>query len=275
MYSCFHLTRLYSVQRETALAQRDRIALAASERIAADLRALGVHAGDVVLVHASFKSLGPVAGGLETVFCGLAESVGSEGTLLLPALSYMQEPHHIHDARSTPCCVGALPEYVRLRQGTLRSLHPTHSLCGIGRHAEALFAEHHRDRTPCGPHSPFRKMIDLGAKIVMLGCGLRPNTTMHALEECVVPPYVFGEQCIYHITDLQGHSYERAYVQHGFDGWIQRYDRVADLPQAADFMRRGRVLEAETYVIETPQLKEAAVEAMQQSPFYFVEREST
>lgn len=118
-------------------------------------------------------------------------------------------------------------------------------------------------------------MIDLGAKIVMLGCGLRPNTTMHALEECVEPPYVFGEQCIYHITDLQGHSYEKAYVQHGFDGWIQRYDRVADLPQAADFMRRGRVLEAETYVIETPQLKEAAVEAMQQSPFYFVEREST
>ena len=68
---------------------------------------------------------------------------------------------------------------------------------------------------------------------------------------------------------------KKTYVQHGFDGWIQRYDRVADLPQAADFMRRGRVLEAETYVIETPQLKEVAVEAMQQSPFYFVEREPT
>ena len=40
-------------------------------------------------------------------------------------------------------------------------------------------------------------------------------------------------------------------------------------------MRSGRVLEAETYVIETPQLKEAAVEMMEQSPFYFVEREST
>lgn len=242
------------------------------EEVATNLRTLGVNAGDVILVHSSFKALGPVPGGLETVIRGLLAGVGREGTLLLPALSYMQDPHSIHDARNTPCCVGALPEYFRLRQGTLRSLHPTHSLCGIGRYVKALFAKHDRDHTPCGPHSPFRKMIDLKAKIVMLGCGLHPNTTMHAIEEFVEPPYVFGGECIYHITDLQGHTFEKTYIQHGFDGWRQRYDRVADLPEAARFMRRGRILEAETYVMDTPGLKEAAIKAMQQSPFHFVER---
>lgn len=246
----------------------------ARARMAADLHALGIEQGDVLLVHSSFKSLGPVPGGIETAIRGLLDSIGPEGTLLLPALSYMQEPHHLHDARSTPCCVGAIPEFFRLRQGTLRSLHPTHSQCGIGRHAEALFADHDKDHTPCGPHSPFRNMIDLGAKIVMLGCGLRPNTTMHAIEEFVEPPYVFGGECTYHITDLDGHTFEKTYIRHGFDGWRQRYDRVADLPEAADIMRSGRVLQAETHVLYTPLLKEAAIAAMQRAPFYFVEREA-
>ncbi len=245
-----------------------------SARMAADLCALGIEQGDVLLVHSSFKSLGTVPGGIETAIRGLLESVGSEGTLLLPALSYMQEPHHLHDARNTPSCVGAIAEFFRLRQGTLRSLHPTHSLCGVGRHVEALFADHNRDHTPCGPHSPLRTMIDLGAKIVMLGCGLRPNTTMHAIEEFVEPPYVFGGECTYHITDLGGHTFEKTYIRHGFDGWRQRYDRVADLSQAVDFMRTGRVLQAETHVLYTPLLKNAAIAAMQEAPFYFVERES-
>lgn len=247
----------------------------ASSRIAADLHALGVRAGDVLLVHSSLKSLGTVPGGPETVIRGLLTCIGSEGTLLLPALSYMQEPHHLHDARNTPCCVGAIPEHFRLRQGTLRSLHPTHSLCGVGRHVETLFAQHHKDHTPCGPHSPFRNMIDLGAKIIMLGCGLRPNTTMHAIEEFVEPPYVFGGECTYHITDLQGHAFDKTYIRHGFDGWRQRYDRVADLPEAPDILRTGRILQAETHVLSTPLLKQAAIAAMQRAPFYFVERESS
>ena len=45
-----------------------------SERIAADLRALGVKAGGVLLVHSSFKSLGPVPGGPPR--CGTPASCG-------------------------------------------------------------------------------------------------------------------------------------------------------------------------------------------------------
>ena len=243
-----------------------------SERIASDLEALGVQHGDIILVHSSLKSLGYVEGGAETVIQGLLKAVEEDGTLLLPALSYMQTPHHIHSTRETPSNVGAIPEYFRKREGTIRSIHPTHSVCGVGKAVSDLFGDHHLDRTPCGPNSPFRRMMDLGAKIVMLGCGLSPNTSMHTLEEYENPPYLFGRDCVYTITDWDGRRYEAKYRTHGFSGWRQRYDRVAKLPSSDSFIRSGSVLEAQTFVLNTNALRNAVLEKMRESPCFFVER---
>ncbi len=239
--------------------------------ISNDLRALGIRSGDVILVHSSLRSLGFVPGGPETVIRGLLAAVGEEGTLLLPALSYRQQPHHIHDNRRSPSNVGAIPEHFRLREGTKRSLHPTHSICGVDPAVDSLFRDHPLDTTPCGPHSPLNRMIDLGAKIIMLGCSLRPNTTMHALEEYVVPPYLFGPECEYTITDADGRTYRKVYTRHGFQGWAQRYDRVRELPRT-DFLTAGHVLEAETFVLETQPLREAVLARMRENPLFFVDR---
>ena len=242
-----------------------------AQRIAGDLRSVGVRPGDVILVHSSLRSLGFVPGGAETVIQGLLAAVGEAGTLLLPALSYNQQPPHVHDSRNSPSNVGALPEAFRRREGTQRSLHPTHSVCGVGPAVEALFAEHPLDTTPCGPHSPLNRMIDRGAKIVMLGCGLRPNTTMHALEEYVVPPYLFGGPVEYTITDWEGRTFTKTYTRHGFRCWRQRYDRVRELPRT-EFLTAGRVLEAETFVLDTQPLREQVLTRMREDPLFFVDR---
>ena len=242
-----------------------------TERIASDLKALGIQSGDVILVHSSLKSLGYVEGGPETVIQGLLRAIGDDGILLMPALSYMQNPHHIHSTRETPSNVGTIPEYFRKRAGTLRSVHPTHSVCGIGKAVSELFKYHYLDDTPCGTNSPFNKMINSGAKIIMLGCGLKPNTTMHTLEEYENPPYLFGEDCVYTITDWNGNTYEKKYRHHGFSGWTQRYDRVAQL-SSDHFIRCGNVLKAQTFVIETQGLKTAVVSKLREDPCYFVDK---
>jgi len=242
-----------------------------TERIASDLKALGIQRGDVILVHSSLKSLGYVEGGPETVIQGLVKATGDDGTLLMPALSYMQNPHHIHNTRETPSNVGAIPEYFRKRAGTLRSIHPTHSVCGIGKAVSKLFKYHHLDDTPCGPNSPLNRMIDSGAKIIMLGCGLRPNTTMHALEEYENPPYLFGEDCVYTITDWNGKTYEKKYKHHGFSGYVQRYDRIA-LLSSDSFINCGNVLKSQTFVLETQGLKTAVISKMREDPCYFVDK---
>ncbi len=76
-------------------------------RIADDLANLGVVTGDTVLVHSSFKSLGPVPGGIETVVQGPLRAVGPKGTLLMPALSWALRPPEVFDVRLTSSNVGA------------------------------------------------------------------------------------------------------------------------------------------------------------------------
>jgi len=241
-------------------------------QIADDLAAAGIRRGGVLLVHASLRSLGPVPGGAETVVQGLLTALGPEGTLLMPALSYAhvtpQRP--VFDVRLTLSNVGALPEYFRTRPGTRRSLHPTHSVCAIGRLAAEILARHGEDRTPCGPRSPFRLLPEYGGQILMLGCGLRPNTSLHGIEELSEPPYLFGGTVTYRLIGWEGEATEAVYRVHGFRGWAQRYDRVAAL-LAEPALRCGRVLQTPVYVIEAAALWSAAASALQQEPWFFVE----
>lgn len=242
------------------------------EQIGQALNDLGVQAGDSLMVHSSFKSLGPVPGGIETLVQGLLRAVGPDGTLLMPALSWDLRPPKIFDVRSTCSIVGAIPEYFRTRPGTLRSIHPTHSVCAVGRRAQELLDGHRADSTPCGPHSPFARLSQEGGKILMLGCGLRPNTTMHALEECIQPPYLLGPSVVFTMADATGATCQKEYRTHNFKGYKQRYDRVEQLPGADVFLRRGRVLQAEAFLIDTPGLRRAVIPMLQKQPLFFVDR---
>ena len=177
----------------------------------------------------------------------------------------------MHDTRSTPSCVGFLPEYFRTRCGARRSLHPTHSVCGLGAHLDDWLGDHSLDSTPCGPHSPFSKLVRRGGRILMLGCGLRPNTTMHAIEEMAPPPYLFGSPVDYTITDGDGRVFAKTYTPHGFDGVVQRYDRVAGI-LSDRALRSGTVGRAAAFLIDAAALGEQALARLRQDPYFFVDR---
>ena len=244
------------------------------DRIADDLSELGVRAGGVLLVHSSLSALGHVPGGAETVIRGLLQALGPEGTLLLPTLTYehVTPKHPIFDVRRTPSNVGIIPETFRLRPGSMRSIHPTHSVAAVGPQARELLAAHVLDTTPCGDHSPFHKLPLVQGQILMLGCGLQPNTSMHAIEEVVVPPYVFGPPVPYLLVYPEGETHEKTYTSHGFEGWSQEYDRVAQV-LTAPALKRGRVLQGPAHLIEAEALWAAVLAALRQDPLAFVARD--
>jgi aminoglycoside 3-N-acetyltransferase len=245
----------------------------AIQRIADDLLSAGVREGGVLLVHSSFRSLGHVPGGPETVIRGLLRALGPDGTLLMPALSYehVLPTRPYFDVRQTPSNVGAIPEFFRTRPGTRRSVHPTHSVCGAGPLADVLLEDHLLDSTPCGPHSPFRLLPDHGGQILMLGCGLRPNTSMHAIEELVEPPYLFGPPLSYQLVLDDGRVLDKVYIQHDFVGWAQRYDRVGQVLDEGG-LKRGSVLAAGVFLIEAPAMWDAVLATMRHDPLHFVDR---
>lgn len=242
-------------------------------RMIDDLHALGVREGGVLMVHSSLRSLGPVDGGAETIIEALLGALGPGGTLLLPALSYenVHAGNPYFDVRHTPSCVGALAEYFRLRAGTRRSIHPTHSVSGVGALAAEILSGQENDQTPCGPNSAWHRLPHYDGQILFLGCGMRPNTSMHAVEELSEPPYLFKAPVTYEMTDAAGRVWPMTVRRHAFDDWEHFYDRVAGLLDD-DALHTGRVLAADCQLIESPAMWRAASAQLKAEPLYFVER---
>ena len=236
---------------------------------------MGIRENAVLLVHSSLRSLGKLEGGAETVVQTLLDVLGKDGTLLFPALSFKDVTldHPYFDVRETPSCVGALPEYFRQHEGTERSLHPTHSVCGVGKYAKELLSGHENDKTPCGSNSPFHKLPHYQGKILFLGCGLRPNTSMHAIEELSEPPYLYDDLLDYQMTDTEGRAFTMTIRRHNFAGWEQRYDRLNQVLDG-DNLRTGKVLDADCHLVEASAMWSAVHEKLKQDALFFVDRES-
>ena len=147
--------------------------------------------GDILLVHSSFKSLGPVEGGAETVIAGLLDALGESGTLVLP--TFVQKDFanayntwHINKPSDT----GYLTEYFRTRPGSYRSDQATHSVAASGAKAQWLTQTHgHTHKrfgnmgdTPFSADSPWEKMYQENARMLMLGVDPRYTTFRHYAE---------------------------------------------------------------------------------------------
>jgi aminoglycoside 3-N-acetyltransferase len=106
--------------------------------------------------------------------------------------------------------------------------------------ADELTADHHMDRTPVGLYSSFIKLVERDGLVLFIGCGLRPNTLMHGVEEIVELSYLFGLEVEYTIILRGGLEYRKSYLTHDFSGCVLRYDRVASLLGGGDLWK-GKV----------------------------------
>lgn len=240
-----------------------------NEKMAEDFKKLGIKDGDLILMHSSLSSLGYVEGGADTVIDTMLSVIGS-GTLLVPALTYdyVTEDNPIFSIKDTPSCVGKISEVFRTREGVKRSMHPTHSVCGIGKYAEEILSKHIDTATPAGENSPFALLPKYGGKVLMLGCSLKKNTSFHAIEELVRPDYLMKkEQMCYTLVDENGNSIQKNYERHNFKNTVQRYDRLAEISD----LPHGKVLEAEAWLIDSEEMWRVAYNMLKKDKHFFVD----
>ncbi len=176
------------------------------DSLAADLRALGLHAGMVVIVHSSLRSIGWVNGGSVAVVQALLDVITPDGTVIMPAHtgeysdpSYWQHPPvpetwwpiirdtmPAFDPRVTPTRgMGRIAETFRTWPGALRSANPQTSFAAWGRHAEFITANHALE-SGLGEQSPLARIYDLDGYVLLLGVSYGNNTSFH-LGECRAP----------------------------------------------------------------------------------------
>ena len=241
-----------------------------------DLRMLGIASNDTVLVHSSYKSLGGEGGSPQDVIEALIEAL-KEGTLLMPALSFenVNKDNPVFDAVNTESCVGILPETFRKMPGVYRSVHPTHSVCAYGKHAKEMTEKHYLDTTPVGKNSPFTLLKQYSGKILMLGCGLEPNTLIHGVEECIGTPYVLTkEETVFDIVFPDGKQEKASHIKHHFHDengkYVhQRYERLLQVVP----IRGGMVLNAVAYPLDANIVWQAVADKIKEDCWFFVDKE--
>lgn len=159
------------------------------------LAAMGLTGTETILIHSSMKAIGEVEGGADTVLDALMEYF-ADGLLLLPTHTWktVNTGSPVFDVRTSPCCVGILPELFRQRPGVLRSLHPTHSIAAYGRNAEAYLAGELNNNTPCTPGGVYDRLRSVNGKILLLGVTHARNTFIHSVEEVLNVPHRLSDK---------------------------------------------------------------------------------
>lgn len=246
-----------------------------ASQIIKDLRKLGVKEKDIIVVHSSYNALkGPeeIDGGPEAVVEALKQTV-SRGTLLMPALSYenVTLENRKFDVEKTPSCIGILPEIMRKSEGVFRSIHPTHSVTAWGKNAKEITRHHYKDFSPVGPNSPFREVYRRNGKIVMLGAPFARNTSLHGVEEMVLPDYLFRGNFDYEIILPGNKRMTMDVLRHDFSGYEQRYDRVLNILSEKDY-QRGEVLYGDSCVMNAKAVWEKALAKYKEDNYYFVDK---
>ncbi len=161
------------------------------------LRRSGIRSGDAVFLHSSIEAFKGFRGSATQIIQVFQEAVGERGSLLMPTLSFTgsavdyAKQDRVFDPRLTPSQVGLLTELFRRTPGVLRSLHPTHSVAVWGDNPEWWTKDHEMADTPCGKGTPYARLLERDAKIVLAGLSIAPLTFFHFAEEVLAPQMPF------------------------------------------------------------------------------------
>ena len=201
------------------------------------LQHAGLQRGDSVMVHTSLGKIGYVCGGAQAVIEALIETVGEDGTIMMPAQSWknldpetgvnwdadetdwdrIRENWPAYDKAITPTnTMGAVAEMFRSWPGTVRSDHPARSVAAWGKNAEYL-TENHDLSDIFGDTSPVGKLYELDGKVLLIGVDYDKNTSIHLAD--VRAEYPGKHTCVEHSAVMEnGKRVWKAYETLFVDG---------------------------------------------------------
>ncbi|HEY5903413.1 MAG TPA: AAC(3) family N-acetyltransferase [Anaerolineales bacterium] len=245
--------------------------------LVAGFHELGVEPGDMLLVHSSYKSFGPVEGGPQTVVDALIAALGPQGTLIMPTFNFDFNKGQPWDVRSTPSQMGVLTELVRKDPRAKRVFHPIYSFDILGKHADTLGSL--RYKSSYERNSVFGKLRDLDAKIMVVGLSYTNSMTFfHHIEQMEGVDYRFLKQFTGEVTDWDGTTRTDTFemlVRDIDKGVITEVDPMGALMEQAGVIKVGRIGEAAVKLMKANDVYAFTAREMRRDPhlLYYIKKE--
>jgi len=196
------------------------------DELLAGFKKTSVKPGDTIIVHTSYKSLGGVEGGADTIIDAMQVLVGPSGTVMFPTFNFQSwTESHYFDILETPSMMGMITDQARLRAGAKRTPHPIFSFAVLGRRADEFAAT--EDVEAYGPNSAFALFHKTNGTIVSIGLDFNNTFSMHHYIE-------FNVGCDYRTIKE-------------FSGIYVGYNRIPQLKTYSMFARKSN--RVKTYIV--------------------------
>jgi len=141
------------------------------EKLKNDLEKLGVQKGDTLLVRADLGAIGKLETKKREDYINfMLEVVGEEGTIVGLSFTtgfFIKKNKNLIFDGTNKSYTGAFANTMLKHPRALRSKHPTNSYVAIGKNANYILENHDEN---CGAYEPIRKVVQLGGKMILIGC---------------------------------------------------------------------------------------------------------
>jgi aminoglycoside 3-N-acetyltransferase len=219
-------------------------------KLKARLRRGGISESDTLLVHSNFKPDSGFQGTPLDLANTLVELVGTKGNLLMVSLPFRGAAYDYlalgkpFNVKKTMSMMGLVTEMFRRREGTLRSLHPTHPVLACGKDAAWLVADHERCLYPCGPGSPFEKLHRLNGKLLFFDVSFQSITFFHYVEDLLKErlPFPIYSDRLFSVPVVDANGGSHVVQTYAFSKELQRAaEKLEAEMQRQGMIREGRV----------------------------------
>ncbi len=232
----------------------DNVTAVTKTRLVNDIRQLGLSEGQTVMLHASVKQIGHIAGGPKTILDALLEVLTPDGTVMM-LVGWADHPYHILGASFgdnidewpeekrrafyedcpgfDPECsradareMGILTECLRTYPGSVRSRHPL-GYAAVGRLARHVVKDQQWQYRE-GAGSPLEKLCESNGKVLLLGSPIEKVTLIHLAENLA------------DIPDKKTVRYQMPVMQNGDKIWkeFEEYDFINGIvPWPEDYFK--------------------------------------
>lgn len=243
------------------------------------LASIGIQSGDVILVHSDLRALGMPSSLsnphelLSFYHKALADSIGPEGTLAVPAYFYEYARFGTpFDVENSPVSIplGSFSRYLERLPGRVRSCNPLQSLAAIGPQAVALAGG--TSLSGYGITSPWHRLRMLKGKILFIGVNIQPMTYIHYVEQQYGVPHqyckIFTTPILRHGKQLQGHPISAVrYLDFDIE-----YDlsRIENILIEKGFLHIANVGKGTIRCVGAQEVYDTGIACLDKDPYFFL-----